>query len=79
MFLLTGAPILQSPIEIHSFLQVIRPDQMPEFVKFCNRYCDPQKKSDGIHYDGASFTEELDILFRKRFAVRRLRDDKSFT
>ena len=41
VFLLTGAPILQSPIEIHTFLQVVRPDQMPEFVKFCNRYCDP--------------------------------------
>ena len=61
--LLTGAPILKSPIELHSFMQVVRPDLMPEFLKFANRYCEPTKKADGIHYNGASFTDELQFLF----------------
>ena len=74
--MLTGAPLINSPIEMHAFLQVIRPDLMPEFFKFANRYCEPVKKSDGVHYNGASFTDELLFLYQKRFAIRRLRDDE---
>lgn len=75
IIMLTGAPISKSPVELHVFMQVIRPDLMPEFVKFANRYCDPMKKQDGIHYNGASFTEELMLLFNKRIAFRNQRDD----
>jgi hypothetical protein len=51
---------------------------MPDFVKFANRYCDPVKKSDGIHYNGASFSDELNYIYRKRFALRRQRDENEF-
>jgi len=56
-------------------MRVVRPDLMPDFVRFANRYCEPHKKSNGVHYNGASFTEELQMIFNKRFGVRRLRHD----
>ena len=56
-------------------MTIIRPDYMPKYVKFCNRYCDPVKRKDAIEFIGRSFHQELDLLFRKRFAIRRTRDE----
>ncbi len=36
VILLTGSPITKSPIELHALMQVVRPDLMPDFVKFAN-------------------------------------------
>jgi hypothetical protein len=71
IILTTGAPLLMSPIELHVFMQIIRPDLMPTFFKFASRYCDPVKKQEGIHFNGASFSDELELVFYKRFAIRR--------
>jgi hypothetical protein len=48
---------------------------VPEILKFCMRYCDPNKRKDGIEFMGRSFYQELDLLFKKRFAVRKSRED----
>lgn len=61
--LLTGANIVASPVELHHFLQIIRPDHIPDFIKFANRYCDPKKEHDGIQYNGASYNTELKLLY----------------
>jgi hypothetical protein len=73
--LLTGCCLLANPIEIHSFLKIVRPDYIPDFLKFSSRYCDPQKTKDGVQFLGASFSQELELLYRKRFAYRRERSD----
>ena len=40
-------------------MKIIRPDYMPDFIKFCLRYCDPMKRKDGIEFLGRSFHLEL--------------------
>jgi len=47
---------------------------MPDFLKFCNRYCDPMVQKGGVQFMGPSFVQELDLVYKKRFAYRRMRD-----
>lgn len=73
--LLTGSSFQNNPFEIYNLLKTIRPDYVPDFLKFCFRYCDPVKKKEGVEFMGRSFFQELDLLYKKRFALRRTRDD----
>lgn len=41
ILLLTGGSLTSNPIEIHNLLKIIRPDCIPDFIKFSNRFCDP--------------------------------------
>jgi hypothetical protein len=75
VFLLTGSNFQNNPFEIYNLLKIVRPDYVPEILKFCMRYCDPNKRKDGIEFMGRSFYQELDLLFKKRFAVRKSRED----
>ena len=56
IMLLTGCQLTLNPLEIHSLVKIVRPDSIPDFLKFCNRYCDPDKTKDGIKYMGPSFS-----------------------
>ena len=75
VLLLTGSNFENNPFEIYNLLKIIRPDYIPDFLKFCLRYCDPVKKKEGVEFMGRSFYQELDLIFTKRFAIRRTRDD----
>ncbi len=76
--LLTGSNFQNNPFELYNLLKVIRPDYVPDFLKFCLRYCDPVKRKDGVDFMGRSFYQELELLYNKRFAIRRARDDLKF-
>lgn len=71
IMLLTGTNFRGNAIELYNLLKIVRPDFVPEFLKFCNRYCDPIIKKDGVQFMGPSFVQELDLLYKKRFAFRR--------
>ncbi|TNV84734.1 hypothetical protein FGO68_gene14682 [Halteria grandinella] len=77
VIMLAGSNFQENPLEIYNLLKVIRPDYMPDFLKFCMRYADPLKRPDGVEFIGRSFSHELSQLFRKRFALRRTRDDEN--
>jgi hypothetical protein len=72
---LTGSNLVHNPIEIHNIMKVVRPDYIPDFLKFSNRYCDPFNTKDGVQFMGPSFSQELELVYRKRFAYRRERSD----
>ena len=48
IMLLTGSHLTSNPIEIHNLVKIIRPDCVPEFLKFSNRFCDPVTLKHGI-------------------------------
>ena len=75
IILLTGSNFQNNPFEIYNLLKIIRPDYIPDFLKFCFRYCDPVKKKEGVEFMGRSFYQELELMFKKRFAITRSRDD----
>ncbi|KEJ83063.1 SNF2 family N-terminal domain containing protein [Oxytricha trifallax] len=77
IILLTGSNFSYNPFEIYNLMKIIRPDYIPDFLNFCYRYCDPVKKQQGVEFTGRSFHQELELLFMKRFAIRRTRDDKN--
>jgi len=56
-------------------MKIVRPDYIPDFLKFSSRYCDPFRTKEGVQFMGASFSAELDLIFNKRFAYRRERSD----
>jgi SNF2 family DNA or RNA helicase len=73
--ILTGSDLLKNPIQVHNILKIVRPDYIPDFLKFSSRYCDPHKTKEGVQFMGASFSAELDLIYTKRFAYRRERSD----
>lgn len=76
VLLLTGSNFQHNPFEIYNLLKIVRPDYMPDFLKYCLRYCDPIKKKDGVEFMGKSFHHELSLLYKKRFAVRHCSDEE---
>ena len=72
---MTGSTLLKKPIEIHNMMKIVRPDYVPDFLKFSQRYCDPYNTKDGVQFMGCSFSQELELLFKKRFAYRLERGD----
>ena len=75
IFLLTGSNFYNNPFEIYNLMKIVRPDYIPDFLKFCYRFCDPVKRKSGIEFMGRSFHQELELLYKKRFAIIRTRDD----
>ena len=64
VWLLTGSPILNHPIDLYPLLRAVDPDatHMPmlmSFFGFRKRYCDPKKRRWGWDYSGVSNMKEL--------------------
>jgi hypothetical protein len=55
VLLLTGTNFRGNALELYNLLKIIRPDHMPDFLKFCNRYCDPMVQKGGVQFMGPSF------------------------
>ena len=68
--------LLRSPLELHNILRVIRPDVIPKFLQYAQRYCDAKIEKDGVRYGGASFLQELKYLWRTSFAVKVLQSKR---
>ena len=64
LWLLTGSPMMNHPIELWPLLRAVDPnaERMPilmSFYAFRERYCDPKKKRYGMDYSGVSHADEL--------------------
>jgi SWI/SNF-related matrix-associated actin-dependent regulator 1 of chromatin subfamily A len=71
---LTGSPIVNRPIELHSLLTILDPDGWP-FWPYAKRYCAAYKGAWGWDFSGASNLPELQHRLRARLMVRRLKAD----
>eukprot|EP00547_Thalassionema_nitzschioides_P018615 CAMPEP_0194255246 /NCGR_PEP_ID=MMETSP0158-20130606/33907_1 /TAXON_ID=33649 /ORGANISM="Thalassionema nitzschioides, Strain L26-B" /LENGTH=624 /DNA_ID=CAMNT_0038993537 /DNA_START=116 /DNA_END=1987 /DNA_ORIENTATION=- len=64
LWLLTGTPVLNRPVELYSLVKAIAPNDFTSFADYTNRYCDPQTRSHGrgrwsVDYSGARNLNEL--------------------
>lgn len=72
--LLSGTPMRNRPRELFPLLHVLDPVRFRAFVPYGERYCGPRMQRFGMRhvrtYDGASHTEELNLLLRP-YMIRR--------
>jgi SWI/SNF-related matrix-associated actin-dependent regulator 1 of chromatin subfamily A len=73
--ILTGTPLLNQPWELWSLLNLLEPGRWQSFYRFAHRYCDPVKTQWGWDFSGASNQEELSLLLRERYMLRRRKKD----
>jgi len=72
--LMTGSPILNRPIELHSLLDILDPGAWP-FWPFAQTYCNAFKSRWGWDFSGASNLGDLQRKLRSTLMVRRLKAD----
>lgn len=84
ILLLTGTPILNSPIDLYPLLKLVCPDHWPSFEAFAKRYCDAHympfitaRGYQGLRWDysGASNLEELKEKLYNTCMIRRMKFD----
>lgn len=78
LWLLTGTPILNRPVELFPLLQAMDPDAIGSFAAYTERYCEPKAIPRGrlvvMDYSGASNLVELSKKLEPRM-VRRYKSD----
>ena len=72
--LLTGSPILNRPIELHSLLAILDADAWP-FWPYAKAYCNARQSRWGWDFGGSSNLGELQRKLRSTLMVRRLKAD----
>ena len=72
--LLTGSPIVNRPIELHSLLSILDPGAWP-FWPYVKRYCSAYQSRWGWDFSGASNLDELQYKLRSQVMIRRLKAD----
>lgn len=77
LWLLTGTPVLNRPVELFPLLQALEPDKVESFEEYAERYCQPKaiqlSHTVVMNYSGASNLVEL----AKRLEPRMIRRYKS--
>jgi len=76
LWLLTGTPVLNRPVELYPLLRAIRPMEFSSFRDYASRYCDPQTIKDRrgnyhVDYSGAmnlaELSRRLDSVMLRRY------------
>ena len=74
--LLSGTPMRNRPRELFPLLHLLDPVQFRSFLPYAERYCGPKTQRFGMQhvrtYDGATNTEELNLLLRP-YMIRRVK------
>lgn len=73
--LLSGTPALSRPKELYSQLCLIDDAFFGSFVDYAKRYCDLQQSKFGLDTSGKSNLQELEILLKKKYMIRRRKED----
>jgi SWI/SNF-related matrix-associated actin-dependent regulator 1 of chromatin subfamily A len=78
VFMLTGTPILNRPVELWSILKTIDPDFM-DFFSYAKRYCGAKRINIGPRkvwdFKGHSNLDELHDILKQKYMVRRVKKD----
>lgn len=72
--LLTGTPALSRPKELFPQLAIID-KRFADFVSYANRYCQRRETTFGWDNDGAACLDELGVVLRKSFMIRRTKQE----
>jgi SWI/SNF-related matrix-associated actin-dependent regulator of chromatin subfamily A-like protein 1 len=72
--LITGTPALSRPSELHSQLEIID-ESFASYHQFTKRYCEGHNDRFGWNVAGSSFLDELDVILRKKFMIRRTKEE----
>ena len=80
LWALTGTPIPNRPVEAHSTLSKLAPQEFGNWKRFVERYCDGHQEwvtstKQAWVVDGASRLEELQERLRSTVMIRRLKED----
>jgi SWI/SNF-related matrix-associated actin-dependent regulator 1 of chromatin subfamily A len=74
IIMLTGTPALSRPVELFTQLNILHRN-FANFYQFTTRYCNGKQSSFGWNVSGCSNLEELNILLRKKFLIRRIKSE----
>lgn len=74
VLLMSGTPALSRPAELFPQLYILDP-KFTSFFTFTKRYCDGKTTSFGYTFTGSTNLDELNILLRKKFMVRRTKEE----
>lgn len=74
VILLSGTPALSRPKELYSQINMLSPG-FATFKDYSTRYCAGHLTTFGWNADGVSNLEELNLLLKKKFMIRRVKDD----
>lgn len=77
VWLLTGTPVLNRPVELYSHLKALTPERLnhyTSYLEYCKRYCNAYENRWGWDVSGASNLEELSKIL-DGFMLRRMKED----
>lgn len=74
VILLSGTPALSRPKELYSQINMLAPG-FASFKEYSTRYCAGHQTRFGWNSDGTSHLEELNLLLKKKFMIRRTKTD----
>ncbi len=72
---LSGTPLVNTPAELWSVLNMLDPEEFPNYHRFAARYCVPDYTPWGVKYKGARRLKELHRLLKEKYLIRRLKKD----
>ncbi|CAH2044140.1 unnamed protein product, partial [Iphiclides podalirius] len=74
VLLLSGTPALSRPAELFTQLALIRPGLFASYTEYGKRYCAGRQTNFGWDMTGQSNLTELQIILRKKFLIRRTKE-----
>lgn len=75
VYLLTGTPIMNRPVDLFNLLKAVRHDLSKSFMRFAYRYCAAWSNGWGLDTSGASNLEELAENIADKFLQRKKEDE----
>jgi SWI/SNF-related matrix-associated actin-dependent regulator of chromatin subfamily A-like protein 1 len=72
--MISGTPALSRPVELFQQLEIINP-KFATYFTFTQRYCQGHQAQFGWIADGSSNLDELNLLLRKTFMIRRTKEE----
>lgn len=74
VILLSGTPALSRPKELFTQIEMLDPG-FTSFREFSKRYCAGHDTKFGWNADGQSNLDELNVLLKKKYMIRRVKED----
>ncbi|KAG4072648.1 hypothetical protein HA402_004737 [Bradysia odoriphaga] len=78
VILLTGTPALSRPVELYCQLNLIDKRFFGNFREYGLRYCAGKETTFGFDCNGQSNLQELNVILRQKFMIRRTKEDVEF-
>ena len=74
VLLMTGTPVMNKPVEMFNLLNMVAPEDFPDWWRYTGRYCARKRTRWGLDVSGASNTKELHTILQP-YMLRRKKMD----